>query len=86
MSSNNDVRIMYTEDDLKKVQTKSNMYLLKFGDLGIFHLFREGAQNGIDEGEDPSCWKFLKENEEKKFVIKVTYDKMQDERALVYVL
>ena len=79
MSENNDSRIMYIEDDMKKIQTKTNLYLQKFGDLGVFHLFKEAAQNSIDEGVDPSCWEYLRKiGDDKKYVIKVTYDRLTD--------
>jgi DNA gyrase/topoisomerase IV subunit B len=77
--SNKDVKVMYIEDDMKKIQTKTNLYLQKFGDLGVFHLFKEGAQNAIDEGIDPKCWEYLKSiHEDKKFVIVITYDRLSD--------
>lgn len=80
MSKSNDTHIMYIEDDMKKIQTKTNLYLQKFGDLGVFHLFKEAAQNSIDEGVDPSCWDYLKQIGEgkKKYVVKVTYDRLSD--------
>lgn len=80
MSKSNDTHIMYIKDDMKKIQTKTNLYLQKFGDLGVFHLFKEAAQNSIDEGVDPSCWDYLKQIGEgkKKYVVKVTYDRLSD--------
>ena len=80
MSKSNDTHIMYIEDDMKKIQTKTNLYLQKFGDLGVFHLFKEAAQNSIDEGVDPSCWDYLKQIGEgkKKYVVKVTYERLSD--------
>ena len=80
MSKSNDTHIMYIEDDMKKIQTKTNLYLQKFGDLGVFHLFKEAAQSSIDEGVDPSCWDYLKQIGEgkKKYVVKVIYDRLSD--------
>ena len=70
--SQNDVKIMYIEDDMKKIQAKTNLYLQKFGDLGVFHLFKEAAQNAIDEGVDPKCWEYLKQlKEDSKFIVKI---------------
>lgn len=73
-----DVRISYVEDDIKKVQTKTNLYVQTYGDAGVFHLFKEGTQNGIDEYTDPMFLKFLKALGEvmKKFKIKVVYDRL----------
>lgn len=75
-----DVNIHYTENDIEKVQNKTNWFLQKYGDLGVFHLYKEGAQNVIDEYEDPKCIKFLKSIGEgkKKRVLKTTYDKLTD--------
>ena len=42
-------------------------------------MFKEAAQNAIDEGVDPKCWDYLKHlGEATKFVIKITYDKLTD--------
>ena len=41
--SENDVKIMYIEDNMKKIQAKTNLYVQKSGDLGVFHLFKEAA-------------------------------------------
>lgn len=79
MSTDNfDVRMYYNEDDLEKIQAKPNLYLQKYGDAGIFHLFKEVAQNAIDENIDASYAKFLKANGEstKKKVIRITYDRL----------
>lgn len=75
-----DVNIHYTENDIEKVQNKTNWFLQKYGDLGVFHLYKEGAQNSIDEYEDPKCVKFLKSIGEgkKKRILKTTYDKLTD--------
>ena len=79
-----DVKVMYTEDDLKKVQMKPNLYLQKYGDLGVFHLFKECAQNSYDEFEDRKCQEYLKsigEGKSKK-VIKITYDRLSDKTTI----
>ena len=74
-----DNKIFYIEDDLKKIQTKTNLYLQSYGDKGVFHLFKEGAQNAIDEYTDPDCIDFLKSlGEAGKLPIIVTYDKKTD--------
>ena len=41
MSENksHDVKIMYTDDDLAKVQTKTNLYVQKYGDLGVCSIY-----------------------------------------------
>ena len=44
-----DNKIFYIEDDLKKIQTKTNLYLQSFGDKGVFLLFKEAEQNENDE-------------------------------------
>ena len=48
-----DVRMFYIEDDIKKIQTKTNLYIQKYGPEGAFHLAREIIQNNIDEVIDP---------------------------------
>jgi DNA gyrase subunit B len=81
MAKNNfDVQINYIEDDLKKVQTKTNLYIQKYGDMGVFHLFKEVAQNAIDELSDPKYDAFMKSIGEstKKKIVKVTYDRLSD--------
>lgn len=81
MKNNNyDVKIRYTEDDIKKVQTKPNLYIQQYGDAGIFHLFKEVAQNSIDEEIDPSLSSFLRRLKEagKKRIIRITYDRSCD--------
>lgn len=80
--SNFDVKVMYTEDDLKKVQMKPNLYLQKYGDLGVFHLFKEGAQNAYDEFEDKKCQEYLKSVGDKKKTIKITYDRLSDKTTI----
>lgn len=49
-----DVKMSYIEDDLKKVQVKTNLYVQKYGHMGVFHLSKEVAQNSVDELEDPN--------------------------------
>jgi len=44
-----DVVMNYYEDDIKKIQVKTNLYIKQYGPAGAFHLFKEGAQNSIDE-------------------------------------
>ena len=75
-----DVKVMYIEDDLKKVQTKTNLYIQNYGDKGVFHLYKEMAQNSIDEDEDPALSKYLKSigEDKKKRIIKTTYDHLSD--------
>ena len=48
-----DVKMYHIEDDMKKIQVKTNLYLQQYGDQGIFHLAKEIIQNSIDELEDP---------------------------------
>lgn len=82
MSTSNsyDVRVMYTENDLAKVQTKTNLYVQKYGDLGVFHLFKEVAQNSIDEAIDPGLTAYLKSigEDKKKKIIRITHDRLTD--------
>lgn len=74
-----DVKIHYTEDDLQKVQTKTNLYIQNYGDGGVFHLFKEVAQNSIDEAESPSLDIFLKQRgEDKKKIITIIHDSLTD--------
>ena len=49
---NNDGKIYYADDDLKKIQLKPNMYIQNFGSLGTFQLSKECIQNSFDELED----------------------------------
>jgi DNA gyrase/topoisomerase IV subunit B len=44
-----DDKMIYIESDIKKIQTKPNMYIHEFGTAGAFHLGREVIQNNIDE-------------------------------------
>lgn len=48
-----DSTIMYIEDDIKKIQVKTNLYLKSYGPEGVFHLAKEIVQNSIDEVSDP---------------------------------
>lgn len=79
-TNNYDVKIHYTEDDIKKVQTKPNLYVQHYGNLGIFHLFKEVAQNSVDENIDPALTAFLRGIKEtvKKRIISITYDRLSD--------
>lgn len=45
--------MFYIESDIKKIQTKTNLYIQKYGPAGAFHLAREIIQNNIDEVIDP---------------------------------
>ena len=64
-----DVQMFYIESDIKKIQTKTNLYIQKYGPAGAFHLAREIIQNNIDECIDP---------ESNGSVIHITYDKLSD--------
>ena len=48
-----DVKMLWIEDDIKKIQTKTNLYIQEYNEEAAFHLFREVAQNSFDECEDP---------------------------------
>lgn len=50
--ANKDVKLSYIEDDVKKVQIKTNLYLQSYGSGGTFHLAKEIIQNSFDELED----------------------------------
>lgn len=67
--ANKDVKMSYIEDDMKKVQVKTNLYIQSYGYMGVFHLAKEIIQNSIDELEDPNT------NGSR---IKVTYDELDD--------
>ena len=75
-----DTKITYIEDDLKKIQVKTNMYLQQYGPAGIAHMFREVAQNSIDEYSDPMLDKYLRSLKEKtnKKIIRVEYNQADD--------
>lgn len=47
-----DVVMNYYEDDIEKIQKKTNLYIKSYGPAAASHLFREVAQNGIDEAID----------------------------------
>ena len=64
-----DVEMFYIESDIKKIQTKTNLYLQKYGPAGAFHLAREIIQNNIDECIDP---------ESNGSSIYISYDKETD--------
>lgn len=49
-----DVEMSFIEDDLQKIQIKTNMYLQSYEQGGVFHMIKEAAQNGVDENEDPN--------------------------------
>lgn len=80
MTNNFDTKIQYIEDDIEKIQTKPNLYIQKYGDAGIFHLFKEIAQNCIDEETDPACIAFLQHIKENtsKMPIKIVHDVISD--------
>lgn len=44
-----DVKMSYIEDDINKIQLKTNMYLKNYGEQGALHLVLEVVQNSIDE-------------------------------------
>ena len=44
-----DVQMRWVSDDIEKIQTKTNLYLVNYGNAGAFHLFREVFQNSVDE-------------------------------------
>ena len=68
--ANSDVKMFYVEDDIEKIQTKTNLYLQSYGSEGAFHLAREVIQNSIDECVD-------KDSPGKNILIK--YNKLTDE-------
>lgn len=47
-----DVVMSYVEDDIKKIQTKTNLYLQSYGEQGAKHLVQEVVQNAVDEALD----------------------------------
>lgn len=47
-----DVQMFYIEDDISKIQTKTNLYIKQYGPEGAAHLVREVVQNSIDEDMD----------------------------------
>ena len=44
-----DVEMYWIEDDIEKIQKKTNMYIKSYNSAGAFHLVREIIQNAIDE-------------------------------------
>ena len=64
-----DVKMFYIEDDISKIQTKTNLYIKQYGPEGAFHLTREVVQNSIDEEMD-------KESPGQNILI--TYDSLSD--------
>jgi len=61
--------IMYFEDDIKKIQLKTNLYLKAYGPGGAFHLCKEIIQNSIDEVED---------NNSNGDTVNIVCDKLED--------
>lgn len=49
----NDTELMHLENDIQKIQVKTNMYINEYGEQGAFHLAREIIQNNFDECIDP---------------------------------
>jgi len=48
-----DSKMMYIEDDIEKIQMKTNLYLKSYGPEGAFHLTKEVVQNSTDECKNP---------------------------------
>lgn len=44
-----DTKMYYLENDITKIQVKTNMYINEYGEAGTFHLGREIIQNDFDE-------------------------------------
>ena len=44
-----DSKYFYLEEDIQKIQVKTNMYINEYGEAGAFHLAREIIQNNFDE-------------------------------------
>ena len=44
-----DSKMYYLEEDIQKIQVKTNMYINEYGKAGAFHLAREIIQNNFDE-------------------------------------
>ena len=44
-----DTKMYYLEEDIQKIQVKTNMYINEYGEAGAFHLAREIIQNNFDE-------------------------------------
>ena len=47
-----DVQMGYIEDDIEKIQAKTNFYLVQLGNGGCNHIAREIIQNAFDECMD----------------------------------
>ena len=65
----NDVKMMHIEEDIKKIQIKTNMYMKAYGPKGALHLVYEVVQNGVDEVSDPDS---------NGTHLEVTYDRKDD--------
>lgn len=65
----NDVKMMHIEEDIKKIQIKTNMYMKAYGPKGALHLVYEVVQNCVDEVADPDS---------NGTHIEVTYDRKDD--------
>ena len=61
--------MMYIEDDIEKIQMKTNLYIKAYGPEGAFHLTKEIVQNSIDECKNPKS---------NGSVITVTIDRLED--------
>lgn len=44
-----DSQMFHLEEDIQKIQVKTNMYIHEYGEQGSFHLSREIIQNNFDE-------------------------------------
>lgn len=64
-----DSKMYYIDDDIKKIQVKTNMYINEYGKAGAFHLAREIIQNNFDECLD-------KDSPGNR--IEITYDRATD--------
>lgn len=64
-----DVKMFYIDDDISKIQTKTNLYIKQYGPAGASHLCREVIQNSIDE---------LMDKDSGGNTIRIVYDKMTD--------
>ena len=64
-----DSKMYYIDDDIKKIQIKTNLFIQEYGKAGAFHLAREIIQNNFDE-----C---LDENSPGNR-IEITYDRATD--------
>lgn len=49
-----DVKMMHIDEDIKKIQIKTNMYMKAYGPKGALHLVYEVVQNCVDEVSDPN--------------------------------